>query len=56
MVNNIRKMYELRIARAFWMIDKVKKNNSVLKDDSLSLNDISDIRNKLFGNNNNKDD
>lgn len=51
MVNNLRKMYELRIARAFWMIDKVKKNSSMLKDDSLSLNDITDLRNKLFGHN-----
>ena len=55
MINNIRKLYELQIARTFWMIEKVKKNSSVLRDDSLSLNDISDIRNKLFGSNNNKD-
>lgn len=55
MVNNLRKMYELRIARAFWMVEKVKKNSSMIKDDSLSLNDISDLRNKLFGNSNKKD-
>ncbi len=52
MVNNLRKMYELRIARAFWMVEKVKKNSSMIKDDSISLNDISDLRNKLFGNSN----
>lgn len=55
MFNNITKLYELQIARTFWMIEKVNKNQSILKDDSLSLGDISDIRNKFFGNNNNKD-